>query len=226
MKTIILFLFIGLTATVNAQKLFEGVIKYDIKIEGNNTKMLEGILPKAYTFYVFQNDLRVKVDGGIMANYMSDMLYVSKTKTTYSLNADEKIAYRFADEINESNDSLVNVPKEITKTGETEKILNYECTKYQIKQMVNGIEVVEYVWVTDEIRIGSSNLETPAMQNLSVKGVDGTALKSYSTVQQNDIKFNMTIVAESVEKKTLEKTLFQLPDNYKVKEFSKNSLGF
>lgn len=227
MKKIVLFVFVALTATAFAQKSFEGVIKYDIQIDGDNADVLKGFLPNSYVFYISNNDLRVKINGGLMANYMNDMLYISEKETTYSLNADQKTAYRFTDKTQDTADSIMEISeKEVTKTNETETILNYECTKYKVAQTVNGTEVVEYVWITDKIKTVKNNLDSPAMQNIGIKGVDGTALKSCSTVQQNDIKFNMTIIAVSVDEKPLEKTLFQLPDEYEVKEFTRNNLGF
>jgi len=105
----------------------------------------------------------------------------------------------------------------VTKTSETAKILDYNCTKYKVEYQENKKNVVQYIWATTEFK----NFDWSALKH-SYKGnseymlqIEGTPLKM--TLQEGTVTVELEIV--KIQKETFEDKLFKIPTDYKLIEF-------
>ncbi len=113
---------------------------------------------------------------------------------------------------------------EITATNEIKKIAGYKCTKY----IVTGMEVKTDHWVSREVkgyREYSAAIEkmekklnkSPSMEKFGMSGI--SSKEGFPVMTVTDMMgMKSTTTLKNIQKKSLSKSLFIIPEGYKLIE--------
>ena len=80
-------------------------------------------------------------------------------------------------------------------------------------------EMVQYLWATKKIKFDPPKSNDNVSPSIFIKGIEGTPLRIETEVKQSGMSFTMIMEAEKVEKKKFDKSLFEVPSDYTVKDF-------
>lgn len=200
-------------------KVFEGHIKYKYEMLGEGAESMAAFLPESMEIYTSKEGLVTKMNGGMMATMMGKILV--NDKGAYILQeAEQKALEMDQEELAKDAADKVDEPV-VEKLDETEKILGYKCQKYKTvtKDESTGEEMTNYVWVTDQFVM--PEFKSSNTNNVSVKGIDGVALKTMTSV----MGFTVTLTALEVSETKPDKTMFTVPSSYTVEKFDPNTFG-
>lgn len=224
-KVLVVLMMVLVASTSFAQKkkgklkVFEGHIKYKYEMIGEGAESMAAFMPESMEIFTSTEGLVTKMNGGMMAMMMGKIL-VNKDGA-YIIQEGEQKALKMDEEDLEKEAANADEPK-VEKLDETETILGYKCTKYKTvtKDEETGEEMVNYLWVTDKFTMPEFN-NANAGSNVAVKGIEGIALKTMTSV----MGFTVTLVAEEVEEAKQDKSMFTIPKGYAVEKFDPNTFG-
>lgn len=180
----------------------------------NMMKMQSGgmnsIMPTGFTIQVKGDNSLIKMEGGMMH---MEVLNMKDKNLSYRLDRNNKV-YSVISHSGESNKQTPQV--KVTKTNETAKILNYNCTKHIVDATLDGKPTQNVFWATTEIKdIDVSQLAQQRMgrngQSLFYEGIEGVPLKMQ--IQMPEAR--MTMEVTSLKKESLPGSLFVLPADFK-----------
>jgi len=203
--SLIVFSLLSSPAVLQAQS-FEGVIEFSVTTE-------RGTMPM--TYMVKGDNVRVEMQGprGMKATVLID---TKKNKSVMLM--DQMKMYMETPQMPPPDTTQ---PKpEITKTAKTQKILGYECQEYLVKQGANESDV----WVTKDLgpfqmfRMGGPRGQSNAEAWQKAIGNEGGFPLLASTKEGDEQLSKME--ATKVEKKSLDDSLFKIPDDYKPMDAS------
>lgn len=198
----------GPTHSVRAQS-FEGVVEFSITTE-------RGTMPMSYM--VKGDNVRIEMEGrpGMKAAVLID------AKEGKSIMLMDQMKMYMDVPKPPAGDSSQAKP-EISKTGKTQKILDYTCEQYLIK---DG-EMQSEVWITKELgafqmfHMASRDRNAKAEAWQKIIGSEGGFPLS-ATTKNGDEQISK-MVATKVEKKSLDEALFKIPEGYK--QFDPSMMG-
>ena len=188
------------TKSVRAQS-FEGVVEFSITTE-------QGTIPM--TYLMKGDNIRVEMEGP------------GGRKGTVLMDAKEGKSVMLMDQMKMYMELPTPPPPdsseakpEITKTGKTQKILGYECQQFIIKDA----ETKSEVWVTKDLGtfrmagMGRRDRGSRAEAWQKIIGSEG-AFPLQATTQKGDEQVSK-MIATKIEKKSLDESLFKIPEGYK-----------
>ncbi len=208
------FLILCLIATTNlfAQKVFEGHISYSFQILGENSEMAAGMMPTSMEFYSNKKNTLVKMEGGLLATMMGDMLATSKE--SYQIKHEEKIAY-----VIKKTEPAKNDGAKVVKEDEVITLQGLSCQKYKVTKTDDKGEQLVYIWIsTDYILPLTGGKGT---ENLSVPGVPGMAMK----IMSSQMGLTVVITATEMQQTKQDKKYFSVPKGYAKKDFVPGEMG-
>jgi hypothetical protein len=190
----------GTTCSIRAQS-FEGVVEFSVTTE-------QGTMPM--TYMAKGDDARVEMEGrpGMKAAILINV----KNKKTVMLMENMKM---YMDVPQPKPEDMPESNPEISKTGKMQEILGHKCEQYVIKEGDTQSEV----WIAKDLgsfamfrmgRPGSSAKEEAWQKVVGSEG--GFPLKSIT--KSGDETVN-EMIATKIEKKSLDDSLFQIPEGYK-----------
>lgn len=215
-----LMLTLSVSLSSYAQEDFQGTLTYGFKFMGEGVEGMEAFLPTSYSFMVYKSNLLMKLEGGMAAMMMGDILVDGKKGETYMLKHAEKTAYKMQKDGEEEEAGADPV---VEKEDETIEILGYECQKYKVTTSTPDGEVVQYVWATDKLKFPETKggMSGGMGGSMAVKGVRGLPLKTM--VNQGPMTVTLTATEIKVEK--LDKNMFKIPKGYDVEPFNPEMMG-
>lgn len=170
---------------------------------------MSNMMPKGFTVKVKNQNILTLIEGGPMP---MEMLYLKDKNQTYHLDRANK-TYSVMN-AGEHKGQSADAPK-VTKTSETAKILNYNCTKYIVEMKEGDKTLTENIWTTTEIK--DIDLKAMAKQRMArghsfmVEGVDGVPLKVEAGTQGG----NMVMEVTQIKKESLNAADFTVPSDFK-----------
>lgn len=172
---------------------------------------LTSLVPTGYTIKIKNQNTLVSMEGGMMAN--TEMLFLKDKNTTYRIDRENK-TYSKLPQVTSKQDNQIET--KVTKTTETEKILDYTCTKYIVDVTTNGKTMQQYFWTTTAIKgIDFKSLAHQRVadekQALFYDKVDGLPLKMEMTTPQG----SMVMVVTGLKKQSLPASDFTIPSGFK-----------
>jgi hypothetical protein len=178
-------------------------------------KMMQGgdmsaMLPSAVILKLKGSNSLVSIQGGIMDG--SDVLHIADKDETYTINHGAKTFTLMP----KSDKSSQPKPK-VTKTSETQQILNHTCTKYIIETTTpEGKTVTANYWATTDIK--DIDLKSLAKQQVGGKDqsfvlpeIDGFPLKIETELPQVG---TLIIDTAEIKRGTIPNSDLQLPSGY------------
>lgn len=191
-----------------AQNSFEGIIEYDMEVQGNDiTPEIASRMPKESIIYVKNTLSRVEIKTGV-----SDITVIAdnaaNSATTLMNILGNKLAVKVdSADINKAVEQLGEY--EIKYLDEKRKIAGYNCEKALIIRQ-NAADT-STVWYTREL---------PAIYTSMTRGlpkIDGFPMEV--TTVQNGINVKMTV--REIKEQPVDAALFEIPSDYKIVEQDK-----
>lgn len=174
---------------------------------------LGGMLPQGFTLKAKGQRSLVIVDGGIMAG---EILTLGDKDEAYRINRDEHTYKRIDQPMFDQSEAKTY---KITRTGQTEKILGYTCTRCEVTAKEADDpknEKTSYtVWVTKEIK-GLDPKQLSALRVGRDRGpnfveqLEGVPLK----MEIHSPQANLTMECTAITPGALPDALFQLPAGF------------
>lgn len=225
MKKLLLMLTIafGSLMLVNAQEKFNGTVHYKLDYMGSGIEAFKGMLPNGYTFKFLNGDMLMRMEGGMAAAMMGDIVHQGKKGETYMLKPSDKKALKMA-----SDDSKATADPKVEDTGETETIAGHKCKKYKVTITKDGESLINYIWATKDIDVVKPKKASGMGSggSLFVEQIDGYPLKVQVTSNMAGMSFTMTMTADKLDDTAPSKDLFIIPSDYKIEDFDPKSFGF
>jgi hypothetical protein len=191
------------TATAFSQESFEGKVGYKINSDGETTVM---------DYYIKDNFIKMDVGDGSEG---ASMVFDTKASKMIVIMPDQKMYMEMPVSLNEQMKSKEESLKgEFTQTGEKKDILGYSCEQWIYKDEENEIES----WMTKEL--GSFVFMANPMDGASNKPEWQTKLEQGGyfplsvTVRESIDTPATTMEVTSIEKKSLDKSMFVPPADY------------
>lgn len=215
MKSTTLFSLVLLLITLHVVSLkaqnkpFEGTINYEISFpESNLPPEAMGMMPKNMKMFISGDNSKTEM---IMSMGNQSVVIDHKNlKTTALINVmGQKYAIvQTQDEIEEETGG--NEIPTVEITNETKDIAGYLCKKaiITIKNKENKETDELTIFFTDEIKVKNMYFHQPAFKDIS-----GTMLEFEMEAQEG---LKMKLTANSIEKKKVSKSEFEIPSDYKI----------
>jgi hypothetical protein len=170
---------------------------------------INSLMPTGFALKMKNQNSILKIEGGIMAG---EFLHVVDGDKNYMINHSSK-TYSVLPS-NAANQPAKQDVK-VTKTGETIKILNYTCTKYNVETTFGGKAVTQVIWATPEIKdIDVKTLSKQGIGNRGsffYEGIEGFPLKA----EMNSPDGKITVEVKEIKRESLPASLFAVPADYK-----------
>lgn len=170
---------------------------------------INSLMPSGFVLKLKNQNSILKIEGGIMAG---EFLHVADGDKNYMVNRANK-TYSILP-ANTDNQTAKQDTK-VTKTGETAKILNYTCTKYNVETTQAGKPVTQVIWATPEIK----DID---MKALSKQGTGNRGSFFYENIEGFPLKAEMNspdgkiiVEVKEVKRESLSASLFAIPADYK-----------
>jgi hypothetical protein len=177
-------------------------------------KMMEGgdvnsMMPTGLTIKVKNGNTLSMMEGGMMAG--NETLFRKDKDQTFMINAKSKTYMVFS---NSHPGSGTKPDVKITKTAETQKILNYICTKTIVTVTEKGKSIDQIFWTTNEIKdFDFKSLSSQRMnssQSLFYDGIEGVPLKMEMTTPQ----MKMVMEVTEFKKSSIPDSAFEIPAGF------------
>lgn len=180
----------------------------------NAAKMMQGgdmssMMPTGFTIRVKNGNTLTHMEGGMMGG--TETLYKKDKSETFLINRNSKTYSKMAG--NHPNDPATTQVK-VSKTSETQKILNYTCTKSIVTTTHEGKSITQYIWTTKEIKDfdlkSLSKQQVGKGQSMFYDNIDGVPLKMEMITPQ----MKMTMQVMEIKKESLPVSAFEIPGGY------------
>ncbi|MEX0967596.1 MAG: DUF4412 domain-containing protein [Bacteroidia bacterium] len=203
---------------------FEGSIEYSLSVdgEGENIQQTKDAMPNKMTYFIKDDNMKIRTEGGMAAAMAGDIIMVGKERTMYILQPASKMAMQIKMEDTEDEE----VKPVVTKMDETENIAGYDCQKYKVVSKTEQGDVVSYLWVTDKLKVDvpQSMMQSGTQMNLPGE-IDGFPLKVISHIDMAGNQLTMIFTASEVNKTSLNASDFKIPEDYTKQVVSPDMLG-
>jgi hypothetical protein len=209
----IIALLFALFLNFHAQEPFEGILTYNVTIEGENEEMLREVMPHTYTLYFGKENFRFDLDGGMMPEFMGDIITFNKVGKSYILKEETNTAYVIEGDEPQNTDSV----DKIVPLKETMMLKDYKCKGYQILFNEPGDGLVrQTLWLTTEL-----NLNLPKGNNHGISAFFRDDLEGFALMIENHFEsdignYKIIISLDKIEETYLPRTMFSIPDNFKI----------
>lgn len=177
------------------------------------TKMQSGggpMMPTGFIIKIKNGNTLSVMEGGMMAG--NETLYLKDKNQTYMINTTSKTY-----SVLPQNSGAAHTPSadiKVKKTTETQKILNYTCTKTIVTVTEKGKSIDQIFWTTNEIKDfdlkSLSSQRVGNSQSMYYENLDGVPLKMEMTMPQA----KMTMQVIEIKKETLSGSTFAVPAGF------------
>ena len=209
-----LFFFFLACSTSFAQSNFEGLIRYDITYP-ESLPGVEGMLPKATETIVSKNRSLTRMEGGMQADMLGDMLTDYTLGKIYFINHESKIIYSGSESDLPKTDNI----KPVVKKGKGKMmIMGYPCQAYEIEMKVENMVITSTYWTTTQFTPARtvSNMG-PNTPKINVEGFPMKISTALPIPGLGNFKMDM-VVTQLKDLKELPKNALSLPAGYTTKE--------
>lgn len=178
-----------------------------MKMQGGG---MNSMMPTGFIIKTKNGNTLSIMEGGMMGG--TETLYKRDKNETYLINAASKTYSRIAG--GDHTGASTNTQVKVTKTSETQKILNYTCIKSVVTTTYDGMEVKQNIWATKEIKDfdlkGLSRQQVGRGQSMFYENIEGVPLKMEMVTPQ----MKMEMVVTEIKKGSLPASAFEIPAGY------------
>jgi hypothetical protein len=216
------FLVLFVAVSVQAQKEFKGSVTYAYSIGGDNAEMMAAMMPQKMVVEYGERGMITKMEGGMMAAMMGEIVVDGKNKRSFVKKDNEKTIYVMNEE--DSKEAAAGMEtSNLKKLKETQEILGYTCTRYEMDAKdVNGNTFTQVVWATPALKIKkydfSESVKSMVQNAYFEKLGEVFPLKIEFTMPTGNIDVNLEAV--ELTEKIIEDERFEIPAGYQEKDIS------
>jgi hypothetical protein len=172
---------------------------------------LAGVMPSSYSIKLKNQNVLTTMEGGMMGNM--EFLFLNDKNQSYTL---DRKAKTFTVIPAPKDDDKTKMDVKVTKTAETARVMNYNCTKYIAESTLNGHKMEQIFWTTTEIKdIDFKSLKNQRMagssQSIFYDKIDGVPLKMEMKMPQG----KMVMEVSEIRKQSLSASDFVIPADFK-----------
>jgi hypothetical protein len=157
------------------------------------------------------SDVLTKMEGGFIG---IESLYIKSKDQSYTLDRENK-TYSVSAKSDNAQKQSDGTTIKVTKTSESVKVMNYNCTKYIVEIQSKGQTITQNLWATTEIKDidlkGISRQKMGSGQKLFYEEVEGVPLK----MEMKMSDFIITSEVTSIKKESLSPADFVVPAGFK-----------
>lgn len=172
---------------------------------------MNSMFPTSISVKIKGDDALSKIEGGIMA---METLYIKGKDQTYSLDRKNK-TYSVVSKSSKDQAQPPGNARKVTRTTETARILDYNCTKYIVESQINGQAVTQNIWATKEIKnIDFKSLAKQSIgreQQIFYEEIEGVPLKVEMKMKDMDVMMEAT----TLRNESLSAADFTIPSDFK-----------
>ncbi len=209
-------------AMMDANPAMKAQIENQIKMmqgSASNAGAGNSMMPSGITMKMKAGNVLSKMDGGMMTGM--ETLFIKDKSQSVKLDRTNK-TYTILSSAGSNPAKNGKTPDvKFTKTGETTKILGYNCTKYIAVITEDGKTVNENFWTTTEIKDFDMNaLSAQRMgargRGMLPAGLEGVPLR----IEMSTPEGNMIMEVAELKRETLSASDFVIPSDYKEVKMS------
>jgi hypothetical protein len=168
------------------------------------------MMPTGFTLKIKNGNTLSVMEGGMMAG--NETLYLKDKDQTYLINTANKTYTVLPQNSGATNKPPADV--KVRKTTETQKILNYTCTKTIVTVTDKGKSIDQIFWTTSEIKDfdlkSLSSQRAGNGQSMYYENLEGVPLKMEMTMPQA----KMIMEVKEIKKETLSNSVFEIPAGF------------
>lgn len=204
---------------------FNGQVTYNIEVKGENAALFSAMMPKSMDLYFLDKDFMLRMNGGMTASMVGDIVTKGAEGVTYMVVHAKKTVYR----IDPKKEKTEKAEKPTVTLEGTETVKGYNCKKYLVKfAATEEQEIYQYMWCTDEIKIAKPQVDKSSGSTMFLAEIDGFPVKmdQYITVKQmGGMTINQEMTLDKISESKPDASLFEIPKKYKQEEFDKSKFG-
>ncbi|MBM3171158.1 MAG: DUF4412 domain-containing protein [Bacteroidetes bacterium] len=209
-----LIFFLLAYSTSFAQTTFEGLIRYEITYPESLPGM-ESMLPKASESIVSNKRSLTRMEGGMQADMLGDMLTDHSSGKTYFILHDTKTIYSSSEDKMPKTDDI----KPVVKKGKGKMmIMGYPCQSYEVEMKVENMVITSTYWTTTQLTparpISNMGMNTP---KVNIEGFPMKIVTALPIPGMGNFKMEM-VVTQLKDLKELPNNALSLPAGYTTKE--------
>jgi hypothetical protein len=195
------------------KKMMESNPQLKAQMESMMKNMQAGgsMMPTGMTLKTKAGNALTKMEGGPLAG--TETLMLKDKSESYLINRESK-TYTVLPHTGSAVATTKDPAVTVKKTTETQKILNYTCTKTIVTVTQSGQTITQNFWTTNEIKnLNFKNLSNQiggGKQTMYYKELDGVPLKMEMTMPQGTMVMQVT----EIKKETLSSAEFQVPAGF------------
>lgn len=196
-----------------AQKQFEGILTYKVTVEGDNQEILQEVMPHTYTLYFGKENFRFDLDGSKMPEFMGDIITFNEVGKSYIINEETNTAYF----IDEEKDNQADTAFTLKPLKETLVLKDLKCKGYEITydESRDGL-VKQVLWLTTDMDINLPKGNNHGIGAFFREDLDGFAVMIENHFENDIGQYKVIISLNEIEETYLPRTLFSIPDNFKI----------
>lgn len=215
-----LLLCLSTMLVLQAQKAFQGTMKFTYEVEGEGAEEMKAFMPEGMVVKYGDNKMSTEMNGGMMADMMGRIIV--NAGEAYVIKDSDKTVYIMDDEDMEgAKDAVENQPEATKVAGETKKILGYTCSKYLLTVEQGGQKTEQVIWATDAFKAPDMKLPNQGSMGsgmLSMGGIDGMPMQI--DIGMPNMPVSLILKVMELEEGKVPDEAFAKPAGYEEKPFS------
>lgn len=218
----LVFLFSGVLNAQNT-KPFEGEINFKLEIQGGGEEMelAKQFMPTGFMYVLKGDNILIKTLGANSAMVSGNAVYNAKTNTAFLVQDAAKIVYQL-NKVEASSEKAedIKLQPNVAAGSESKKIAGYNCKHYIISNPEDETGQTD-IWVTEEIKV---TMPQALAGNMPIDQKIMAVVKGFPLALKMEGPGGLKIAmqAESVVKKAVSMSVFEMPKGYEVKPMDAN----
>ncbi|MGB3616896.1 MAG: hypothetical protein WBA12_02160 [Catalinimonas sp.] len=211
MKAIRTLLFALLLTTGLRAQYFEGTIRYEVEVTGEQAQQFAAFMPSYIEYTYGEESVRVRSDAAMM----NDLLLRNDEGSAYVMMPSQKRAMRIRSDDEGAARAKENI--KIEETDERRVIAGHNTRKYLVtmKDPVGGMTQNQEIWATTDLKVRKPEGSAAAGANLLLDGIDGVPLQ-FTT---SSTMFTMRVTAGELKPGKPDAAELRVPADYTVEDF-------
>lgn len=218
----VLLVLLSFSLSAQSKKYFEGSIffSFDVSGGGEELEMSKAFLPNGYKFRVKGEKIRMRMEGGMVAAMIGDIIFDGDNDQQFMLNEANKTVTLMPAE--KEQEPKVPEGYRVARGNADKEIAGYQTKHYVVKNDNNLSELMEF-WVTEEL-----SFRIPKGKNTSPLGAGfGYGIKGFPLkLVMEQAGMTITMEAKRITAEKLSNQIFEIPKDYKKSDFNPAMFDF
>ncbi len=209
---------------IPAENAFEGNLHFNVAFTGGDLQdraKVAMLVPESYRLYFKDNQTKILMRGGMIGLTMGEIVIDGATGRGFVISHMNSKAYQIVADLNLQE----RTPPVISDENETVTIAGYSCRKYKVTRINPSGTMIQYMWVTDAIKLDLAASLGGALKDTMpfwTEGLGGFPLKIITTFPGTAM--TMTLTATKVVPQHVDPSIFVVPAGYAIESINPDQL--